>query len=194
MYVGVPNIFFNTKCVYIRRICLKRGSIGVRTQNICFQEEILQWAELKLTSKNFANKACVSGHSVFIYMGTCKEYFCTTYIWSVRKRDTPFYFTFQDTLFILRRAQTITTQNDVARTLTCFFICTYSMTNVQLRNSFQKDRYVKFLILLAYLYNKRFILIAPRIKRTQQLLSSDSLHIRSILQLNRNFRFSCTYV
>ncbi len=101
---------------------------------------------------------------------------------------------FQDTLFILRRAQTITTQNDVARTLTCFFICTYSMTHVQLRNSFQKDRYVKFLILLAYLYNKRFILIAPRIKRTQQLLSSDSLHVRSILQLNRNFRFICTYV
>ena len=38
MYVGVPNMFFNTK-MYVRRIYVKRGSIGVRTQNICFQEE-----------------------------------------------------------------------------------------------------------------------------------------------------------
>ena len=40
MYVGVPNILF-MKCVYVRRMYRKGGSIGVRTQEKKIQEEIL---------------------------------------------------------------------------------------------------------------------------------------------------------
>ncbi len=76
MYVGVPNMFFNTK-MYVRRIYVKRGSIGVRTQNICFQEEKPIVGRVFSMSKDEANSIRVDKHSVVFYMGTCREYFCT---------------------------------------------------------------------------------------------------------------------
>ena len=71
-YVGVPNSFFNTK-MYVQRMYLKRGSIGVRTQNICFQEE-KPIVGRSFSMSNRGGKWNVPGPSVLFYM-RCVENF-----------------------------------------------------------------------------------------------------------------------